>query len=310
MQNLSLINNILQKFYAGKRVLVTGGAGFIGSHLVDRLVGLGAKVTVVDNFSTGVMQNLQAALPKIKLIIDDIGKENTCKKVVQHQAVIFHLAAIASIPLCEISPQRCEEINVVATENLLKYASSDAKFVFSSSAAVYGNREGLCTEDQTPDPSSTYGSSKLAGEALCKKYAAEKNLQCTALRYFNVFGPRQENNPANSSVVVRFKQDLMRKAPLTIFGDGLQTRDFVHVFKVVEANLLLAACAQDNFAIFNVASGKSISLIELIELLEKQLQVTRTEIILKPARPGDIKRSEGACEKYRNFCLSLKEESL
>lgn len=294
----------LQKFYANKKVLVTGGAGFIGSHLVEKLVELGAKVTVLDNFSSGVMQNLQAVLPKIKLIIGDIAKEAVCASAVQNQTVIFHTAAMSAVGLCQTNPAACQAVNVQATENLLKNCAANTKFLFSSSAAVYGNHEGRCTEEQSANPTSIYGQSKLAGEELCGIYAEKNGLQCFVLRYFNVFGPRQENNQLANSVVVEFKKKLSNFEPLTIFGDGHQTRDFVSVFKVVDANLWLAAMCPESFAVFNVASGKSMSMLELVAQLEKQLKVTHQGISFKPARVGDILKSEASCEKYQTFYSS------
>jgi UDP-glucose 4-epimerase len=298
----------LQNFYQGKRVLVTGGAGFIGSNLVDKLVSLGAKVTVIENFATGAMQNLSTSLANIKLIIGDIQKENVCEKALHAQEIIFHTAAMTSVSECQAKAEQCLQNNVASTKNLLKRCPAESTFVFSSSAAVYGTANKRCTENQALQPASVYGTSKVAGEELCQKYAKQNSLKCIVLRYFNVYGPRQENNPLNSSVITKFKKGLVAGSNLTIFGDGTQTRDFVHVTKVVEANLLTAAYPRGEFEVFNVASGKSISLLELIAQLERQLGLARTEIRFEPMRAGDITKSEASCEKYQRFLQALNND--
>lgn len=296
----------LRKFYKNKRVLVTGGAGFIGSHLVDRLIHLGAKVTVVDNFSTGKIKSLSQLLHKTRLIVGDISSEKTCKLATIDQEIVFHTAAITSVAKSEKEPELCERVNVTATEQLLKNCNGISCFVFSSSGAVYGKAGELSTEYSEIAPISEYGQSKVKGEELCKKYGKELGFRAVILRYFNVYGQKHENG-FSSSVVCRFIESLISGTKLTIFGDGKQTRDFVHVNKVVEANILTAAFGKEPIDIFNVASGKSISLMELLDRLEEGLGHKRTGIDFQDVRPGDIDQSRGDCGKYAGFVESIKD---
>lgn len=295
----------MKLFYKDLPVLVTGGAGFIGSHITEKLVALGAKVTVIDNLSSGNLQNLENILYKINFINKNIEDFEACLQVTKGQAVIFHLAAFISVPDSIKNPILCHKTNVDGTFNILEAArlNNVERLVLSSSAAVYGNREGICKENMLCDPQSPYGTSKRIGELLFKQYADNFGLKTVVLRYFNVFGNRQNPNGAYAAVVAKFT-DLMKKdLPVTIFGDGLQTRDFIPVETVVEANLILAMLKdiQMNGQIFNVATGKSINLFELIDTLKKDFPQYDKEIIFKPTRPGDIKHSIADTTKYLNL---------
>lgn len=283
----------LKDFYAGKKVLVTGGAGFIGSHLVDALVGLEAKVTVLDNFSTGSMNNLRNVLPFINLQYADITSAYSTLQGTANKDVVFHLAAFISVPNSVKYPAYCQLVNEVGTANTLNACIKNGvkSLVFSSSAAVYGNKTTICHEEDTPNPQSPYASSKLAGEALCKDASLQYGLATTALRYFNVYGERQNPNGEYAAVVAKFTECLQQNTPITIFGNGLQTRDFIHVSQVVKANLIAGMHLHHAGEIFNVATGTSITLLQLISQLEEELKLERAGIIFKENRDGDIQES-------------------
>lgn len=294
----------LSLFYKNRPVLVTGGAGFIGSQLVDALVELGAHVTVLDNFSTGTRENLGSVQNRIKLIHGDITNFETCLDATRKAEVIFHLAALVSVPESCKNPHACHTINVTGTHNLLEAArqqtkTTPKKLIFSSSAAVYGAHEGICSETTPSIPCSPYGFSKLMGELYCQQYTSMYGVETTVLRYFNVYGPRQK---ANTGVVAHFKHCLAMGTPLTIHGDGLQERDFVPVQTVVTANLLFGARQQHALGnTFNIATGTSISLIALVNRLKAQYPDYPHPITFAPARPGDIRYSAADCSKFKAF---------
>jgi len=297
----------MKHFYKDLPVLVTGGAGFIGSHITEKLVELGANVTIIDNLSTGNIENLKNIKHKITFIEKNIIDMDACLEATKGKAVIFHLAAFISVPESMEHPARCHQVNVDGTFNILNAAHIQKveRFVFSSSSAVYGTVEGVCKEDMPPNPESPYGTSKLIGEYYCKQFAQNFGLKTIALRYFNVFGEKQNPNGAYAAVVAKF-QDLMRQnKPLTIFGDGQQTRDFIPVDDVVEANLTVAMLdeQQMNGKIFNVATGKSVNLLQLIDILKKDFPTYDLSPVFKPARSGDIKHSSADCSRYTNITI-------
>lgn len=292
----------LLHFYKNKKVLVTGGAGFIGSHLVEALVALGAYVTVLDNFSTGSEENLASVRDQISIIDGDITEYQTCLQATHNSSIIFHLAALISVPESCQNPRACHETNVTGTHNLLEAArqNNTQRFIFSSSAAVYGPHEGLCSETTPCNPCSPYGLSKVMGELYCHQYAQLYELETTVLRYFNVYGDRQK---ANTGVVAHFRHSLATGVPLTIHGDGMQERDFVPVQTIVTANLLLGSTprATVNDHIFNIATGTSISLISLVNRLKSQYPDYNHPIRFVPARPGDIRLSAADCTKFHQI---------
>ncbi len=293
----------LQRFYQKKRVLVTGGAGFIGSHLVEKLVALGAVVTVMDNFSTGQLNNLKSVVHAINLLYADVRAAYSCIKATARQDVVFHLASFISVPESIKHPEVCYSVNVQGTNNMLDSCQKNnvQTFIFSSSSAVYGQKQDACSETDKLDPLSPYAESKLAGEAACKKYAQEYAMSTAMLRYFNVYGERQNPNGQYAAVVAKFKQQLLKGEPVTIFGDGKQTRDFVNVAQVVEANLLLGTKANLKGEVFNVGSGKSLTLLELLAQLEGELKVKRAGVSFLPARQGDILHSQADCAKFKSL---------
>lgn len=301
----------MKHFYANKNVLVTGGAGFIGSHLVDKLVSLGANVTVLDNFITGDIDNLQQSMHAVTVIDGDIRDYATCLTACNKQDIIFHLAAMVSVPEATENPLACHATNVTGTMHLLEaaYQQKVQTCIFSSSSAVYGYKNNANQETDICNPSSIYGTSKLIGEEYMRLYA-QKGLQTVCLRYFNVFGDRQQYDSPYAGAVARFKAALQAQQPITIFGNGLQTRDFIPVEHVVQYNLaspLLAAQHLNGQAI-NIASGTSITLLDLIKQLETELK-TEAIVQFKPARTGDIINSYADCTKKDELFYSMRTRS-
>lgn len=292
----------MKKFYNGKKVLVTGGAGFIGSHIVQTLVSFGADVRVLDNLSTGFTKNLEAIKDQVTLIQKSITDLDVCVQAAKDVEVIFHLAAFVSVPKSMEDPHECYDINVNGTLNLLEAARRNnvQTFIFSSSSAVYGDQELPYRESMTAKPQSPYGASKLIGEKLCQDYAISFGLKTLCLRYFNVYGERQNPNAAYAAVVAKFKDLMGADKSITIFGDGKQTRDFVRVEDVAMANLTspLLDNAQLTGQPVNIACGKSIDLFELIDLLKVDFPEWSQEVRFAPARSGDVLHTAADVSHY------------
>ncbi len=295
----------MKKCYKNKKVLVTGGCGFIGSHLVKKLVTYGAKVTVLDDLSTGSLENISPWLSKITFIQGSVTDPLMCQQAVQGATHVFHLAACTSVAQSMKNPRQCHEVNVNGTFNILEASSAAhvTRFVFSSSAAVYGTTEGICSEDTLCRPVSPYGSSKLIGEQLCQQWRQSHGLEAISLRYFNVFGSRQNSCGQYAAVVATFIERMRTNQPITLYGDGLQTRDFIPVTQVVNANLLLGMTPPELIEqqVFNVATGSSITLLALIAHLKKSYPHYTHEPIFLPARPGDIKHSTADCTRIKQL---------
>ncbi len=294
--------SMLKKFFKDLPVLVTGGAGFIGSHVVEKLVELGAIVTVLDDLSSGSLDNLERVREVVTLEIGSITDFETCLKATRGKAVVFHLAAFISVPDSLQNPRRCYDVNVNGTLNLLEACRQNGveRFALSSSAAVYGSGHEICSEDAATKPESPYGASKLMDEILCQQYARNFGMKTICLRYFNVFGDRQNPNGAYAAVVAKFKHQMRNNLPVTIFGDGLQTRDFIHVTQVAEANLTLAMLEDESMTgePYNIGTGKTVNLLELFDQLKKEFPAYHEPLVFAPARPGDIKYSKADCHKY------------
>lgn len=293
------------KYYKKRRVLVTGGAGFIGSLLTQKLVDAGAAVTILDNFSSGATENLEPYLHRIKVISGDITDKKTCDFSTQKQEIIFHLAAAISVQESAKNPTKYIKINVDGTQNLLESAvkAHVQRFVFSSSAAVYGNQNIKCHEQLPLSPTSIYAETKIAGEKLCTLFRQKYGLETIVLRYFNVYGEKQRIQKGYGAVIPLFKEKLLQKKPITIFGNGLQTRDFISVDEVVQANMLAGCNPYPAQPIINVASGISKTMLQLLGELVEQLKCEKPIVNFAPERPGDVVRSEADCDRY----LALKK---
>ena len=283
--------------------LVTGGGGFIGSHLVDALLARGDEVRVLDNFSTGKLKNLQHNLEKIRLFRGDLRDSMILAEAVQGVDLIFHQAAFVSVPQSMEDPESCFDINVNGTGKLLSAAKAAGvkRVVLASSAAVYGENEAMpLSEDEEPDPLSPYAVSKSINEIYARLFTEQLGLDVVALRYFNVFGPRQ--NPASdyAAVIPIFIETLDEEETPVIFGDGLQTRDFVYISDVVQANLLAAESVKAPGLVFNICSGKEINLLDLLENLST-IYNRKIEPDFREARAGDIYRSLGDPGKAREI---------
>ena len=280
--------------------LVTGGAGFIGSHIVKELVRQGQSVRVLDNLSGGKLENLAPVKDKIHFIQGDICDFSDVLDACGAVDYVLHHAALISVAESMEKPQETGEINVQGTINVLEAArqSGVKRVVFASSAAVYGTRPELPYKETTPiDCQSPYAWSKQAGAELCQLYTKAYGLEAVALRYFNVYGTGQNPNSAYAAVIAKFMQLAAENKPLGIDWDGLQSRDFVNVADVVQANLL---AAQKGVAgeIYNVASGRTHTLLELADTIEK-VSGRKLERISRPKRAGDVHESSADISKIR-----------
>jgi UDP-glucose 4-epimerase len=286
------------------RILVTGGAGFIGSHLVDRLVAKGNSVRVIDNLSSGNLGNIKAHVDTgtIDFVKGDIRDASLVEQSVKNIDAVLHFAAVISVPFSVENPQVTYETNVAGTLNLLKSSAEQkvGKFVFISSCAVYGEPKYLPIDEMHPKcPISPYAESKLAAEGYCIGFHERKLLKSVVLRFFNVYGPRQGMNEY-SGVITRFIERTKQKLPLTIYGDGSQTRDFVNVNDVADA---VAACVERSEAegeVFNIGSGNAISINELAETI-LELSGAETTVSHAAPRAGDIKNSYADISKAKKL---------
>lgn len=291
------------------RTLVTGGAGFIGSHIVEKLLRDGHSVRVLDNFSSGRRENLESLPGRPEVLEGDLRDTAMVKVAVRDMEVVFHLAAFVSVPKSMADPETCFATNVGGTVNLLETArqAGARKVVISSSAAVYGNTSIFPTREETAlQPLSPYAFSKQANELYAGFYTRIMGLPVTALRYFNVYGPRQRPDSDYAAVIPIFVRHLVAGEPITIYGDGKQNRDFVFVKDVVLANLL-AAEAETNGEVFNICTGAETSLLDLLEVLN-ELSPTPPQVRFDVPRPGDIYRSAG-CPEKANRMLNFKAET-
>jgi len=281
-----------------KRFLVTGGAGFIGSHIVEELLNREYKVRVLDNFSSGKLENLRPFLGKIELMRGDIRSKKSCLKATKGVDFVLHQAALRSVPKSLVCPQDYNEVNIQGTLNMLEASlKNKAKsFVLASSSSVYGDTDSFPErEDFLPSPISPYALSKLAGEYYCKIFSLHYKLPCISLRYFNVFGPRQSLDDEYAVVIPKFINCILNNERPPIFGTGKQSRDFTYVTNVVNANLLASQAFRQQGEVFNVASGKDYTIIELVRALNRIMGKDIKPCLL-PVRRGDVYRT--------NACLS------
>lgn len=275
------------------RLLVTGGGGFIGSHLVRHLLRAGHRVRVLDNFATGRRENLVGLDGDVELVEGDVQSYERAHAAVRECDVVLHQAALPSVPRSVQDPLTSNMTNVQGTLNVLLAArdSGVRRVVFASSSSVYGANPKLPKQesDQTL-PMSPYAVAKLAGEGYCRSFATVYGLETVALRYFNVYGPGQDLLSQYAAVVPRFITAALRGTPPTIYGDGSQTRDFTYVDDVVAANLLAVDAADAAGSTMNVAGGRQVSLLDLWATI-KRLTGSEVEPSFAPARVGDVPRS-------------------
>ena len=285
------------------RVLITGGAGFIGSHLVEHFQDA-ADVRVLDNFRSGFRHNL--ANFDCELIEGSVTDRKAVRAAVEGVDFVFHLAAMISVPESMEDPVGCVVINAAGTLIVLEEAAKAGvkKLCFSSSAAIYGDNPTVPkTEDMLPEPKSPYAITKLDGEYYCKMFNDEGKLKTACMRYFNVFGPRQDPKSQYAAAVPIFVEKALKNEPIIIFGDGEQTRDFVYVKDVAAANAYLAQ--NDGLSgVYNVAYGKSITVNELARKIIEQTG-SKSEIKYADPRPGDVKHSRAAVDKLNTAGLTL-----
>ncbi len=276
-----------------RRFLVTGGAGFIGSHLAAALVDRGDEVRVLDNFSTGHRKNLAEILDRIEVIKGDVQDVATVAKAVQGVDCVFHQAALASVPRSVERPLDTNGACVTGTVNVLNEArrAGVRRVVYAGSSSAYGDQPHAAKrEDQLPQPLSPYAAAKLAGELYCQAFHRTYGLETVTIRYFNVFGPRQDPDSPYSAVIPIFITRLLAGEPPVIYGDGQQSRDFTYVDNVVAGNLLAADAPRVAGRTLNVANGRATTLLQLMDLLKKLLHV-EIEPAFEPPRPGDVRES-------------------
>ena len=278
----------------GSLCLVTGGAGFIGSQLVDGLLAQGARVRVLDNFSTGFRRNLaHLSTDQVEIVEGDASNADIIDSVMQGVEVVFHEAAMASVPRSMREPDLCHAWCATSTVNLLQaaVASKVRRFVLASTSAAYGDSTFVSKREVDPSaPLSPYAAAKLASESYCQAFYRGFGLETVVLRYFNVFGPRQDPQSEYSAVIPRFVSMILSGQRPIIYGDGEQSRDFVFVDDVVQGNLLAATVADAAGGTFNIGRGERTTLLELLTNLRDILGQS-IEPIHEPARAGDVRDS-------------------
>lgn len=283
-------------------VLVTGGAGFIGSHLVEALLARGERVRVLDDFSSGKWENLAPFVDDIEIIEGDVVDLPTVLSALDGVQYVLHHAAVASVEQSVQNPVRVHSVNVDGTLNVL-LAAREAKperLVFASSAAVYGDAQCLPLSEDTPLRAlSPYAAGKVAGEAYALSFFITFGLPVTILRYFNVFGPRQDPTSPYSGVITKFATAMSRGEPATIFGDGLQTRDFVYVNDIVRANLMVCSMPKAVGKTFNIASGQRMSILRLSEVLNDVMGLQLAPRFAA-ARLGEVRHSQADVSRTRD----------
>jgi UDP-glucose 4-epimerase len=271
-------------------VLVTGGAGFIGSHVTRALLARGDRVTVLDDLSTGSRENLHEK--EVRLIVGDVRDPQVVAEAMQGAGLVFHLAALISVAESMQDPPACYQTNVLGSVNVL-WAARQAgvkRVVLASSAAVYGEAEGPVSEADPVHPISPYAASKMAMEQAGQLFAGAYSVPTVSLRYFNVYGPRQRADSPYAAVIPIFIEQMLAGRPVTIHGDGQQSRDFVFVEDVVRANLLAADLPSETSSVFNIAGGSSTSVEQLARTLRGLIPGAPAPV-RGPSRPGDIRFS-------------------
>lgn len=287
------------------KILVTGGAGFVGSHLIDKLLRGGYEVTALDNFSSGKIENIgqHTGAGDFHLMKGDVRNLEDVEKAVEGVDAVFHLAAIVSVPLSVEKPSLVNNVNVRGALNLLK-ASLDAdvkRFVYASSCAVYGEASDLPIDERHPTaPLSPYAASKLAAEHHCAVFHENHGLETVCLRYFNAYGPRQKKGPY-SGVITQFIHRIKQGKPPIIYGDGSQTRDFVNINDVAEANELALYRRGAVGEVFNIGTGTATTINRLAQILTELMGKPRLKPVYTSSRPGDIMHSQADIRKAQTI---------
>ncbi|HEV2914448.1 MAG TPA: SDR family oxidoreductase [Pyrinomonadaceae bacterium] len=275
-------------------VLVTGGAGFVGSHIAAALSGSGARVRIIDDFSTGHRENLEEIGGDLDFVEASLVDEAATRRALEDVELVFHEAAIPSVPRSIDNPRETHQACTDATFQLLLAARDRRvrRFVYAASSSAYGDQPGLPkTEEMRPDPLSPYAAAKLVGEYYCQVFTRAYGLETVSLRYFNVFGPRQDPSSQYSGVISRFISALMSGERPIIFGDGEHSRDFTYVANVVEANLRAAESTRATGQIINIANGQRTTLNELLSVLKNLTGRAQVEPEYREARVGDVRHS-------------------
>jgi UDP-glucose 4-epimerase len=284
------------------KILVTGGAGFIGSHIVNSLVKKGAQIIVLDNLKTGLIENINN---KVDFIEGDIQNEKLLNKILDDCDTIYHLAAFTSVPESFINKKECISINEIAFKSILSISANKKikKIILSSSSAVYPDDAiGPFNEESLTSPTSPYGKSKLYDEKILNEWCKEDEIRSgVSLRYFNVYGPRQEANSDYASVIPKFLNKIISDQPIVIYGTGDQTRDYIYVNDVVNANLL--ALKLSSYRCFVVGTGLELSINELVDLI-KITTNKNFQILYDTLPPGDALRSCADINKIKSHGLS------
>lgn len=282
---------------------MTGGAGFIGGHIVDTLFGLGARVTVIDDLSCSTAQNLAELIDldpeRVRFVHASILDDRALAGAVEGASVVFHLAALASVPRSVAEPERNFQVNTMGTLRVAQAARNAGvgRVVYSASSSAYGDPVGPDAarpkpETLLPMPLSPYAASKLSGEHIMRAWSASYGLSTVNLRYFNIFGPRQAADSPYSGVIAIFCKKLLAGETPTMFGDGLQTRDFTYVTNAVLANLLAAQCPKQLMGeVFNIGAGRSVTLMELFRLIAERSGMPHATPTMEPKRTGDVRHS-------------------
>ncbi len=290
--------------------LVTGGAGFIGSHIVEGLLKEGHKVRVVDSLITGYEKNLASVMDEIEFIKADIADDGVAEGACEGVDYVFHEAAVPTVPGSFEKPFVNQKSGEIATLKVLEAARKAGvkRLMFAASAAAYGNLPGLPKRESDPvDPLSPYAVSKLAGEYYLKSYALEHGLDTVSLRYFNVFGPRQDPNSQYSGVISVFHKLLSKGIQPKIYGNGGQTRDFIYVGDVARANIAaMNSQTPLNGSVINIAGGKAVSILQLAEMMAEALGV-KLDPVIEPERSGDVRDSLADVSRA-NELLGFKAE--
>jgi UDP-glucose 4-epimerase len=299
----------LRAFYDGRAVCVTGGAGFVGGHLVDALLSLGARVAVIDDLSNSTLDHLMPLMEmepgRLRFVHGSILDDDALRDAVAEARTVFHLAAVGSVPRSIEDPRRSFAVNATGTLRVLEAAKKAGaqRVILAASSSAYGDDAALPkVESQTPRPMSPYAASKVAAEGLVSAWAASYGLSGVSLRYFNIFGPRQPADSAYAAVVSSFASRLLNGESPVIFGDGMQSRDFTYVGNAVLATLLAGSSEKPlRGEVVNIGTGSRIDLTRLAALMAEKIGRPHLRPAHQPARAGDVRHSQADLSRARDL---------